>query len=60
MDAPGLRRVVEKRVCSRYKRDAGEETLFIPFGDATSGHGIYNARRYVDLESASNRTSGGR
>ena len=33
-----------------YKRDAGEERLFVPFRDATSGKETYGAGRYLDLD----------
>jgi len=33
-----------------YKRDPGEERLFVPFRDATSGEETYGAGRYLDLD----------
>lgn len=47
-------------VLQAYKNDADEEHLFIPIRDATSGQETYGAGRYLDLESASNRTTDGK
>ena len=38
------------QVLQAYKRNPGEETLFVPFKDATSGKETYGAGRYLDLE----------
>jgi uncharacterized protein (DUF1684 family) len=43
-----------------YKRSRGEETLFIPFKDATSGKETYGAGRYIDLEPDTDRTDEGK
>ena len=42
-----------------YKSDTGEERLFVPFRDGTSGKESYGAGRYLDLEPARHRTSQG-
>ena len=42
------------------KSDSEEERLFIPFRDATSGQETYGAGRYLDLDSARNRTADGK
>ena len=43
-----------------YKRNREEETLFVPFKDATSGKETYGAGRYLDLEPDRNRTQEGK
>jgi len=40
-----------------YKSSPEEETLFVPFRDATSGKETYGAGRYLDLESKSDSNS---
>jgi len=41
-----------------YKSDPGEDRLWVPFRDDTSGEETYGAGRYLDLE-AEDRTAGG-
>ena len=43
-----------------YKSDPGEERLFVPFRDETSGKETYGAGRYLDLEPARHLTSEGK
>jgi len=43
-----------------YKSDPGEERLFVPFRDKTSGKESYGAGRYLDLEPARHLTSEGK
>jgi len=43
-----------------YKSDPGEERLFVPFGDETSGKESYGAGRYLDLERERHQTEGNR
>ena len=43
-----------------YKGDFEEETLFIPFRDATSGKETYGAGRYIDLDPHRDRTPDGK
>ena len=43
-----------------YKRSREEETLFVPFKDATSGKETYGAGRYLDLEPERDRTAHGK
>ena len=43
-----------------YKSNPGEDRLFVPFKDATSGKETYGAGRYLDLNSASDRTPDGK
>lgn len=43
-----------------YKSDRGEERLFVPFRDETSGKETYGAGRYLDLEPARHLTSEGK
>jgi len=43
-----------------YKSDPGEERLFVPFRDQTSGKESYGAGRYLDLEPARHLTSEGK
>ncbi len=43
-----------------YKRSRKEETLFVPFKDATSGKETYGAGRYLDLEPVRDRTPEGK
>lgn len=43
-----------------YKSDPGEERLFIPFKDATSGKETYGSGRYLDLESGRHQTAEGK
>lgn len=43
-----------------YKRGREEETLFVPFKDATSGKETYGAGRYLDLEPGRDRTQEGK
>ena len=42
------------------KRSREEETLFVPFKDATSGKETYGAGRYLDLEPDRDRTQEGK
>jgi len=50
----------EECVLQAYKSDSEEEQLFVPFRDATSGQETYGAGRYLDLDSARNRTADGK
>ena len=50
----------EECVLQAYKSDAGEEQLFVPFRDATSGKETYGAGRYLDLDAAKNLTADGK
>jgi uncharacterized protein (DUF1684 family) len=50
----------EECVLQAYKSDSEEEQLFILFRDATSGQETYGAGRYLDLDSARNRTADGK
>jgi uncharacterized protein (DUF1684 family) len=50
----------EECVLQAYRSDSEEEQLFIPFRDATSGRETYGAGRYLDLDSARNRTADGK
>jgi uncharacterized protein (DUF1684 family) len=43
-----------------YKSSREEETLFVPFKDATSGKETYGAGRYLDLEPERDRTMDGK
>ena len=43
-----------------YKSSAGEERLFIPFRDTTSGKETYGAGRYLDLTEGEHRTAQGK
>ena len=43
-----------------YKGDPGEERLFVPFRDETSGKETYGAGRYLDLEPARHLTPEGK
>lgn len=43
-----------------YKSDTGEERLFIPFKDTTSGKETYSAGRYIDLDPSEHRTPEGK
>ena len=43
-----------------YKSDPGEERLFIPFRDETSGKETYGAGRYLDLEPERHLTEDGK
>ena len=47
-------------VLQAYKRSSIEETLFIPFRDATSGKETYGAGRYLDLNSEMAQTTDGK
>jgi len=40
----------EEYILQAYKSESGEERLFIPFRDATSGKETYGAGRYIDIE----------
>ena len=42
-----------------YKSDPGEDRLWVPLRDATSGEATYGAGRYLDLEEDEHRTDGG-
>lgn len=50
----------EECVLRAYKSEAEGEGLFIPFRDATCGQETYGAGRYLDLDSAKNRTADGK
>ena len=50
----------EECVLQAYKGDPQEERLFIPFRDATSGLETYGGGRYLDLDSARDRTADGK
>ena len=50
----------EECALQAYKGDPGEERLFIPFKDATSGQETYGGGRYLDLDSGRNRTTDGK
>jgi len=43
-----------------YKSSPGEDRLFVPFRDLTSGKETYGAGRYLDLEKGKHQTSEGR
>ncbi len=43
-----------------YRRDSREETLFIPFKDATSGKETYGAGRYLDIRTEEGYVGDGR
>jgi uncharacterized protein (DUF1684 family) len=47
-------------VLQAYKRLSIDETLFVPFRDATSGKETYSAGRYLDLNSAISQTPEGK
>ena len=47
-------------VLQAYKSNPEEETLFVPFRDATSGKETYGAGRYLDLAPEKNRTPDGK
>lgn len=47
-------------VLQAYKSNPEEETLFVPFRDATSGKETYGAGRYLDLAPENNRTPDGK
>jgi len=49
-----------KQSLQAYKRIREEETLFVPFKDATSGKETYGAGRYIDLEPDTDRTADGK
>lgn len=45
-------------VLQAYKADPGEDRLWVPFRDATSGAETYGAGRYLDLEADEHRHGG--
>jgi len=49
----------KEQALQAYKSNREEETLFVPFKDATSGKETYGAGRYLDLEPGRNRTQEG-
>ena len=52
--------VGKEQTLQAYKRSREEETLFVPFKDATSSKETYGAGRYLDLEPDRNRTQEGK
>jgi len=50
----------KEQALQAYKRSREEETLFVPFKDATSGRETYGAGRYLDLEPERDRTADGK
>jgi len=50
----------ESVTITAYKSDPGEDRLWVPFRDETSGEETYGAGRYLDLEPDSHRTDDGR
>jgi len=50
----------EKCILQAYKSDPGEERLFIPFRDTTSGKETYGAGRYIDIEYGKDLTPEGK
>jgi len=50
----------EECILQAYKSESGEERLFIPFRDATSGKETYGAGRYIDVEYGKDFTSEGK
>jgi uncharacterized protein (DUF1684 family) len=50
----------KEQALQAYKSSPREETLFIPFKDATSGRETYGGGRYLDLESERDRTADGK
>lgn len=49
----------KEQALQSYKSSREEELLFVPFKDATSGKETYGAGRYIDLDSARDRTADG-
>jgi hypothetical protein len=47
-------------VLQAYKGGPGEDHLFIPFRDETSGQETYGGGRYLDLDATRNCTADGR
>ncbi|QFU83169.1 DUF1684 domain-containing protein [Natronorubrum aibiense] len=43
-----------------YKSEPGDDRLWVPFRDATSGEATYGAGRYLDLEPGTHRTADGK
>lgn len=50
----------KEQALQAYKSNPQEETLFVPFKDATSGKETYGAGRYLDLEPDRDRTQEGK
>ena len=50
----------KEHVLQAYKSDAGEDRLFVPFRDATSGKETYGAGRYIDLQPETHTTAEGK
>ena len=50
----------EECILQAYKNESGEERLFIPFRDATSGKETYGAGRYIDVGYGKDFTSEGK
>ena len=48
----------EEAALQAYKADPGDDRLWVPFRDGTSGDETYGAGRYLDLEPDSHRTDG--
>jgi len=50
----------KQQVLQAYKMDSRDQTLFVPFRDATSGKKTYGAGRYLDLEADRDRAPDGK
>jgi uncharacterized protein (DUF1684 family) len=50
----------KEQILQAYKRSRGEEMLFVPFKDVTSGKETYGAGRYLDLDPEGDRTADGK
>ncbi|MHC1578934.1 MAG: DUF1684 domain-containing protein [Dehalococcoidia bacterium] len=50
----------KEQAIQAYKKEPGEDGLFILFRDATSGQETYGAGRYLDLDSDTDKTAQGR
>jgi len=50
----------KEQALQAYRRNSQEETLFVPFKDATSGKETYGAGRYLDLGRGRERTPDGK
>jgi len=48
----------ERVTIQAYKGEPGEDRLWVPFRDETSGEETYGAGRYIDLEADAHRTDG--
>jgi uncharacterized protein (DUF1684 family) len=50
----------KEQALQAYKRNREEDTLFVPFKDATSGKETYGAGRYLDLDPERDHTADGK